>query len=462
VVEEEVANFSTRNANDLSREFMKLRSLIVAIVVLLGLLGTHYWSGHRKNTEDASAKPDTSAPILKLDDSAITRLEFKKKDAEPVVLAKNSSANWAITEPKPLGADQGTVSSIVSTLASLGSERVVEDHASDLKPFGLEPPAIEIDVTGKDNKQQKLLIGDETPTGSAYFAKLAADPRVYTMSSYNKTSLDKGLNDLRDKRLLTIDANKISRVELTAKNHTIEFGRNKDDWQILKPKPLRADNFQVAELVRKLTDAKMNLGGSSADTKDDASAFAHGTPVAGVKISDPSGTQDLQVRKNRDSYYAKSSTAEGAYKVDADLGSALDKSLDDFREKKVFDLGFGDPNKIEMHNGAKSYFFTRNGADWWGPDGKKMDAATVQDFVSKLRDLTATKLLDSGFANPTINVTVITDDGKRVEKVAFAKSGDEYLAKRENDSTIYSLKSDSVESAQKTADHIKPAAKPAK
>ena len=441
---------------------MKLRSLIVATVVLLGLLGTLYWSGHRKNAEDASAKPDTSPAILKLDGSAITRLEFKKKEAEPFVLAKNSSGSWAITEPKALGADQGAVSSTLSTLVSLTSERLVEDHPSDLKPFGLDPPALEIDITGKDNKQQKLLIGDETPTGSAYFAKLAADPRVYTMASYNKTSLDKSSNDLRDKRLLTIDSNKISRVELTARNQTIEFGRNKDDWQILKPKPLRADNFQVAELVRKLTDAKMNLGSSSSDTKNNASAFAHGTPVAIVKVTDPSGTQDLQVHKNKDAYYAKSSIAEGAYKVDADLGSALDKSLDDFREKKVFDLGFGDPNKIEMHNGAKSYFFTRNGADWWGSDGKKMDGASVQDFVSKLHDLSAAKLLDSGFANPTLDIAVTADDGKRVEKVAFAKSSDGYLAKRENDPTIYSLKSDAVESAQKAADDIKPAAKPAK
>ena len=441
---------------------MKLRSLIIATIVLLGLLGTLYWSGHRKNTDEGVARADASPSILKVDGSTITRLEFRKKDTEPVVLAKNNSGAWAITQPKQLGADQGAVSSAVSTLSSLSSERIVEDHPSDLRPFGLEQPAIEVDVTGKDNKQQRLLIGDETPTGNAFYAKLAADSRVYTMASYNKTSLDKTLNDLRDKRLLTIDSNKISRIELTAKNQIVEFGRNKDDWQILKPKPLRADNFQVAELVRKLSDAKMNISGSEGDTKNDASAFAHGSPVGSVKVTDPTGSQDLQVRKSKDTYYAQSSVVEGAYKVDADLGSALDKSLDDFREKKLFDLGFSDPSKIEMHNGAKSYFFTRNGADWWAADGKKMDAASVQDLVSKLRDWTATKLLDSGFANPTINITVTSEDGKRVDKVALAKSTDGYLAKRENESTIYVLKSDSVDSAQKAADDIKPAAKPAK
>ena len=84
---------------------------------------------------------------------------------------------------------------------------------------------------------------------------LAGDPRVFTMASYTRTSIDKSLNDLRDKRLLTVNPDKSA--ELTRrKNQDIEFGRNKDEWQILKPKPLRADSFEVGDLVRKLAEAR--------------------------------------------------------------------------------------------------------------------------------------------------------------------------------------------------------------
>ena len=39
----------------------------------------------------------------------------------------------------------------------------------------------------------------------------------------------------------------------------MEFGRNaQNEWQIVKPKPQRADNGQVEELVRKLGDARMD------------------------------------------------------------------------------------------------------------------------------------------------------------------------------------------------------------
>lgn len=434
---------------------MKLHSLILSTVVLLALVGTLYWSEHRKPKDETTVSADSSPAILKLDEGSITQVDLKKKDAPPIMLAKDSSGSWQITEPKKLTADQSTVSSMVSTLASLRSERVVEDKASDLNAYGLAQPAFEVDLSEKDNKNQKLLIGDDTPTGSAVYAMLAGDPRVFTIASYNKTSFDKSVNDLRDKRLLTVAADKITRLDLVKNNQTIEFGRDKDEWQILKPKPLRADTLEVGNLVQKLTDARMDTSGSDASAKDAATAFAHGTPVALAKVTDLGGTQELQVRKDKDNYYAKSSVVEGAYKVDSSLGQALDKGLDDFRNKKVFDFGFSDPDKIEMHNGTKAVFLTRSGADWWS-NGKKMDAVSAQDFVSSLRDLSANKLVDTGFTSPAVEITVSSDSGKKVEKVSIAKSGSDCIAKRDGDPTLYQLDANAIDSLQKSADAIKP------
>jgi hypothetical protein len=465
---------------------MKLHSLIAATVVLLALVGTLYWSEHRKPSDDVDkASADTSPSILKLDEHSITRLDLKHAYGERIVLAKQSSGNWQITAPKAYAADLTSISGLLSSVSSLRSERVVEDKASDLKQFGLDHPTLEVDVTEKDNKSQQLLIGDGTPAGNGVYAMLAGDPRIFTMASYNKTGFDKTLNDLRDKRLLTISADKISRLELIEKNQEIEFGRDKDEWQILKPKPMRADSVQVGELVSKLTDARMDLSTSDSDknVKDAATAFSRATPVATAKMTDQSGTQDLQIREiktdgrkteksaaeknpsgtnpsesNNATYYAKSSVVEGVYKVDSSLGQALDKKLDDFRNKKIFDFGYADPAKIEMHSGAKSYFLTKGGDDWWGTNGKKMDAGRVDTFLSDLRDLSASKFVDSGFTQPTVDLTVTSGDGKRVERVSLAKSGDGFVAKRENDSSLYYLDASSVDALQKSADDIKPAA----
>jgi hypothetical protein len=445
---------------------MKIRGLIVAVVVFLILAGILYWSEHHKPAEDAAkVSADTPPAILKLDPSALTRLDLDKRNAKPIVLTKADSGEWKIIRPQSFGADQPVVSGLVSTLSSLNAERWVEDKATDLKQYGLDQPALQLDITEKDNKTQSLLIGDDTPTGSAVYAMQAGDSRVFTMASYAKTSVDKSLNDLRDKRLLTVNPDKISRIELIRRNQTIEFGRSKDEWQILKPKPLRADSFEVGELARKLTDARMDL--SSYDPKEAASVFAHATPLATATVTDKSGTQELQVRKSEagktevgkteDGYYAKSSAVDGIYKITSDLGPALDKGVDDFRNKKLFDFGLGDPNKVELHIGSKAYFLARSGENWW-QDGKKIDIGTVQSLISMLRDFTADKFLDSRFANPTLDITVTSDDGKRVEKVLLAKSHDGYVAKRENDPALYQLNSRSVDDLQRAADEVKPAA----
>jgi hypothetical protein len=85
-------------------------------------------------------------------------------------------------------------------VTSLNSERLVEEKAADLNRYGLATPAIEVDITEKDNRTHKLLLGDETPAGSATYAMLVGDPRVFTISSFSKNSVDKTLEDLRSKK----------------------------------------------------------------------------------------------------------------------------------------------------------------------------------------------------------------------------------------------------------------------
>jgi hypothetical protein len=441
---------------------MKLRGLIVAAVILAALTGTLYWSNHHKPSDTTQASADVAPKILAVKEAEISKFDLKKDGGEQVGGERNSAGQWRITSPTPLPADQSAVSSLLGTFSSLNSERLVEEKASNLVPYGLDPPKLEVDLSEKDNKTQKLLLGDETPAGNGIYAKLDGDPRVFTIPKYDKTSIDKSANDLRDKRLLTVDSDKISQVDLIAKKQEIAFGRNKDEWQIVKPRPLRADGTAVDELVRALTDAKMESGALD-DPKKNASLFSTAAPVATAKVTTESGTQELQVRKNKEEYYAKSSVVEGVYKVPSTLGQALDKNLDDFRNKKLFDLGSDDPNKIEIRDGSKTYFLTRSGEDWWSGSAKKMDAGTVQELIDKLRDLSASKFVDSGFtAAAPIDLTVTSNDGKRIEKVAISKVSDNYIAKRENDAALYQIDSKTVDDLRKSADDLKAAAAPGK
>jgi hypothetical protein len=57
---------------------------------------------------------------------------------------------------------------------------------------------------------------------------------------------------------------------------------------------------------------------------------------------------------------------------------------------------------------------------------------------------------------------VISNNGKRVEKVLVSKAGSSYVAKRENEPLLYDLEAKGFEDMQKAADEIKPAEAPKK
>ena len=218
-------------------------------------------------------------------------------------------------------------------------------------------------------------------------------------------------------------------MEISGAKLHLTFGSDDGKWTVRSPANLRGDTSKMETIIEKLRTSTMDPSTSDADMKKAASLFASGAPVATLKATDASGSQELQIRKAADGYYAKTTAMDGVYKVPNDLGDAVNKDAEDFREKRVFDFADEDPDKVEMHDGSKAYFLTRSGEDWWS-DGKKMDPLSVQEFLRTIRTLTATKFAASGFSGAAVSLVVTSKDGKRVEKVDISKGGGGYLAKR--------------------------------
>ena len=431
---------------------MKPKGLLIGVVLLAVLGGLVYWSNKTQAAKDKTPT-DTSTKLLTIPDDQFQEIKIKKLTGETLALKKDNG-KWRMTEPA-MAADQDAVNSMTGTLANLNADKVIEEKATDLQQYGLQIPTLDVQVVRKDGKTDHLLIGDDTLTGSGSYAKLADNVKVVTVGSFTKTSLDKRPDDLRDKRVMTFDSDKLTRVELAAKGAPVEFGKNaQNEWAILKPRPLRADGSAVDGVVTKLKDAKMDLTETDASKK-----FAGATKVAVATVTDAGGTQTLEVRRDKDkNVFAKSSAVDGLYKVNADLADALDKGVDDFRNKKLFDFGFSDPSKLDL-KGA-SYF---KQADKWKSGTKTMDNSSVQTLIDKLRDLAATKFAEKGGGDPVFEATVTSNNGKRVEKVAISKQGSQYFAQREGEPSIYEVDSKAVEDLTKAAADVKEAApEPAK
>ena len=428
---------------------MKPKGLLIAVIALAVLAGVVFWSNKTQAAkEKAPPGTDTTTKLLTIPDDQFQEIKIKKLTGETIDL-KKESGKWRMTEPKPLPADQDTVSSMTSSLGSLTADKVIEEKATDLKQFGLADPTLDVQIVRKDGKTDHILIGDDTLTGSGAYAMIPGSNKVVTISSFAKTSLDKRPDDIRDKRVLSFDQDKLTRVELAGKGSPVEFGKNaQNEWAILKPRPLRADGSAVDGLISKLKDAKMDM-----TETDAAKKFAAATKVATATVTDASGAQTIEVRRDKDkNVFARSSSVEGAYKVNADLADAVDKGLDDFRNKKLFDFGFSDPGKVDL----KGVSYNKEG-DKWKSGGKTMDNTTVQTLIDKLRDLAAVRFAESGGGAPVFEATVTSNSGKRVEKVTINKQGDKYFAQREGEPSIYELDAKAVDDLIKAAADVKEA-----
>ena len=437
---------------------MKPKGLLIAVVLLAVLAGAIWWSNKKQAATPAKSATDTTSKLLTIPSDQFQEIRIKKP-AETQDL-KLADGKWGIVQPKPLRADQDTVTSMVTSLGALTADKTIEDNATDLKQYGLDQPTLDITVTKKDGKTAEVLVGDATPTNSGNYAKLLDSPKVYTIASYVKSGLDKTTNELRDKRMLTFDSDKLTRVVLNGKSGPIEFGKNaQNEWQILKPAPYRADATQVDGLVSKLKDAKMDPAITDDDAKKAAAAYASGPRIAAVTVSDSSGDQTLEIHQDKDkNYYGKSTVVDGIFKLPADTGDALNKTLEDFRNKKLFDFGFSDPTKLEV----KGVTYTKSG-DKWMSGAKTMDNASVQSLIDKLRDLTAGKFADKAAGDQVFETTVTSNDGKKVEKVTIRKQGTDYFAQREGEPSIYQLDAKGVDDLQAAASAVKEAApEPAK
>lgn len=430
---------------------MRPKGLLIATAVLAVLAAAVWWSNRQKKDEPESpAQPK----LLSLKQDEITKIEILRRGGETTRIEKGSDGAWRITAPEPLAADRSAIDSLVSSAAVLNADKVVEEKPQDLAVFGLKEPQARVVITLKDGKTRTVLLGDDAPVGGGGYAQADGDPRVYLLTSWVKGGLDKLAVDLRDKRILTFDRDKIVRVELARKKEALEFSKNAQGaWVISRPQMYRADSWSVDDYVRRLQDLKLDPLLTSDQKADLEKQFRAGETLVTVTVTDAGGAQKLELRKYKEKYYARSSAVEGFHLVQEFDAKALDKGLDDFRNKKLFDFGFDDPSKIEYRGQNRQLTLSKSG-EKWSDGGKPVDAVGVQTLIDRLRELSAASFPASGFTQPVIEVTLTA---KGTEKVLISKSGDKYIARRDGEPALYEIASSSVEDLEKAAADVKEA-----
>ena len=181
-------------------------STLVLSVVALGLGGYLYFVESERPIADADAK----TAVFSYDAAKINQIEIKSSGGDVTALRKDANGIWTIVKPTNAPADRNTISDVVTNLSKLEEQRVVDENAADLKAYGLAEPRVDVTFHVEGEKEPKrILLGEKTPAGSATYAKLPANNRVFLVDMAVEGAVNKPTFDFRDKAALTFDQTKV-------------------------------------------------------------------------------------------------------------------------------------------------------------------------------------------------------------------------------------------------------------
>jgi hypothetical protein len=433
------------------------RSFLVLLVVLAALAGYLYYdSKHEPGDEKKPEKVFAGVASDKIEGVTV-----KSASGDQTTVEKQG-ADWKMTQPAAVAADGAELSGITSNLASLEVSRVVDDQPTDLKQYGLDPARIEVTFkfAGKD---QKLLLGQKTPTGGDLYAKVPDKPRVFLVASYLETTFNKSTFDLRDKTILKIDREKVDRVEIETPDRTVKVAKQGADWRLSSPVDARADFGVVEGIIGRLNTTPMKA--ITAAEATDLEEYGLDKPAATVRVMSGSAQAGLAIGKSAGEgvVYAKDLSRPMIFTVESALFDELKKPADDFRVKDLFDARAFNTTRVEIARGGQTMVFEKEkGKDTWkqvSPAAKAADTAKVEALLTALSSARATSFADAktatGLETPEVTVAVAFEDGQKHEKVAFARKGTDAYAQREGDGAAAKIDMTALDGIIKAIDALK-------
>jgi len=441
-------------------KMQKYLNTLIALVVLVATWGAFTYYDKHKGSEKPAVETSKQTKIFSLDAQHLQSITFKPRDGE-AFSCRREGGKWIIADPHRLEVDQGNFSGVLNSLTTATADEVVDAHPTSLKDFGLDPPSFTLEVTTDANpKSFTLLLGDDTPTSGGLYAQASGNPQVFTLASYVKTSLEKKMFDVRDRRALTLEADQLRKmgVEYNGTSWTLE--KNPEGvWDLQLPPSVRADRFTVDGLVSQLRGLTMQT--IAAEDKKKNGDFGFGSPELRLQLTGGDGTQTIVVgKKDKDSdrYFAMNSALDPVFTLNSDFVTQFKKNQADLREKDLFSFSSFDVKRLEVDTPKGHWAFERQGSQWkqTAPKSKTVTSDKMDTLLTHVRDLRADSfpkagnLADFGLAKPAYRFNVQSGDKNTTEGVEAAKSGDHVYARRSTDPLPSELPKTALDDVEKS------------
>lgn len=436
---------------------MNPKTTIVA-AILLAALGAYIYFYEREPVEDTD--PDQEE-VFEVETEDFKQIEIERLGSGTLKVTKNDES-WRILEPVEAAADTTEVESLARSIAELERGRyVAEGEAIDLDEFGLADPTLQVHFQVDGGEAiTSLWVGNETPTGTNRYAKLARESKVFVISSHLKTNFDKEAWDLRDKAVLHFDLDAVEQIALkVSENEVILAKANGDSWNVTTPSFCRADRYKASSLASRLETAKMEEIVS--EQGEDLAAYGLEPPTyqVDIKLEGGEGTR-LDIGSEKDGkYYARDTERPLIFLVASSLVDDIKMDASEYRSKRLFEYATYQVDKFQIATGGgTTRVYEKKQEDEDGeeiqwvetaPESHEWDRTVVEDLLYKFNGTDAEDFIEVtgngdlsryGLSQPGTIVTVWSHEGELVEEVAIGRpEGDYVYAHRKGDDPLLKI-----------------------
>lgn len=253
----------------------KSRNLILLLALLLAACAGYYALTKYNAAQEAkeTESGEEAEKLLGLT-GTINRISYEA-GGETVSLIQTDST-WRREGDENYPVNQGSVSSMLSTLKAAEKQKEIPDAASKPADYGLDDPAVKVTVGDDTGASEVLWIGDVNTTAGGCYGMIEGSGQVYLTDSALASAFDKGWLEL----LAVDDGPEISSTKI--KDITIEKG---GQTQYLKYEAAglpENDYTEKANLFYQKEDGSLIPFGTTAQSSvlNKISAFSYNTATA--------------------------------------------------------------------------------------------------------------------------------------------------------------------------------------
>ena len=242
--------------------------------------------------------------LLALDREKVDTIELETPKGRTVL--SKAEDTWGIKEPEEASADQGMINDLLWDLTTTRVKEFVDDDAKTLKPYGLDAPPVTVRLLDPQGKPLSTLTLARASNDEGAYVRVGDSQAVTLVEARLYERLDKGPFDFRLRQLLSFETWDVGKMELSRNGQEILLEKRKDEWELKKPKQVKAKYSAVIDLLNEIKNLKWQKVIAKGPT--DLSFYGLDKPVATFTLTKTDGKSlgtVLLGKSEEDLVYAK-------------------------------------------------------------------------------------------------------------------------------------------------------------